>query len=117
MQLSQGSRMTVVANSHIFLDERGVPRIEGAGTRVVMVVMDKLNGLTPEQIHAAYSHLSLSQIHAALAYYYDHQDELDQEIARESKDIAAWRRKAIAEGTQPTRDELQARLRQREKNE
>jgi uncharacterized protein (DUF433 family) len=109
--------MTVVANSHIFLDEKGVPRIEGPGTRVVMVVMDKLNGLTPEQIHGAYSHLSLAQIHAALAYYYDHQDELDQEISRESKDIAARRRKAIAESAQPTRGELVAKLRNRGKKE
>ncbi|MDX1946386.1 MAG: hypothetical protein SFU86_13375 [Pirellulaceae bacterium] len=29
----------------------------------------------------AYPHLSLAQIHAALAYYYDHQQEIDQQIA------------------------------------
>ena len=84
--------MTVVANSPIFLAEREVPRIKGPGTRVVMVVMDTLNGMTPEQIHAA------------PAYCCDHQDELDREIARESKDIAARRPLGRAEDDPVTRD-------------
>ena len=33
-------------------------------------------------MHFQYPHLSLAQIYAALAYYYEHQNELDSEIQR-----------------------------------
>ena len=31
-------------------------------------------------MHFQYPHLSLAQIHAALAYYYDHQAEIDAQM-------------------------------------
>ena len=36
-------------------------------------------GLTPEELHAAFSHLTLAAIYDALAYYYDNRDEIDAE--------------------------------------
>jgi uncharacterized protein (DUF433 family) len=102
--------MTAVTTSHIVLDDRGRAFVEGTPTRVAMIVMDKANGLTPEQIHASYPYLSISRIYAALAYYYDHQAELDAEITREGREIAALRDQSIAAATQPTRAELQRRL-------
>jgi uncharacterized protein (DUF433 family) len=39
--------------------------------------------LTPEQIAARIEHLSLAQIHAALAYYHANRDEIDRDIANE----------------------------------
>jgi uncharacterized protein (DUF433 family) len=75
--------MSTVATTHIQLDENGVAWITGANTKVIEVVIDKLaHGSSPEEIHFQYPHLSLAQIHAALSYYYDHQDELDAEIER-----------------------------------
>ena len=44
------------------------------------------------QIQRQHPHLSLSQIYAALAYYHDHQRELDRDIAarlRKVDEIAA----------------------------
>jgi uncharacterized protein (DUF433 family) len=93
--------MTVVTTSHIVLDDHGRAFVEGTRTRVIMVVMDKMNGLSPEQIQQSYPYLSISQIYAALAYYYDHQAELDAQIADEANEIAAARRQAIAAGLQP----------------
>ena len=50
--------------------------------------MDKLaHGWSPEEIHFQHSHLSLAQIHAAFAYYYEHQDEMDREIMRQVEEI------------------------------
>jgi uncharacterized protein (DUF433 family) len=73
----------VVSIDHIDMDEKGVARIAGQRTKVIHLVMDKLaNGWTPEEIHAQHPHLSLAQIHAAFAYYYDHQAELDAQIDR-----------------------------------
>ena len=70
--------MPVEAATHIWLDDRGVAWIDQANVKVVEVVLDKLaQGSSPEEMHYQYPHLSLAQIHAALAYYYDHQSELD----------------------------------------
>ncbi|HKV39688.1 MAG TPA: DUF433 domain-containing protein [Blastocatellia bacterium] len=55
--------------------------MDDAKVRVIEVAVDKLaHGSRPEEMHFQYPHLSLSQIHAVLAYYYDHQDEMDAEI-------------------------------------
>ncbi len=40
-------------------------------------------GLTPEEIAAKIEHLTLAQIHAALAYYHANRDEIDSDIASE----------------------------------
>src|SRR3981081_3280708 len=75
--------MVAVLNSLIELDESGVPWITGANTKVVEVVLDKMAyGWSPEETHFQHPHLALAQIHAALAYYYDHQDEIDADIER-----------------------------------
>ena len=39
------------------------------------------HGLIPEELVRRFPHLTLAQVHAALAYYYDHREEIDAEIA------------------------------------
>ena len=52
------------------------------------VFLDKLAyGWSPEEMHFQHAHLSLAQIHAALSYYYEHQEELDSDIARRRKEV------------------------------
>ena len=68
--------------SHIVFDEEGRPWIDGTGRKVVEIAIDRRAGRSAEQIHEAHPDLSLAKIHAALAYYFDHQAELDAEIAR-----------------------------------
>ena len=72
--------MTVVPLEYIEVDDRGVAKLIGSRSKVRQVVMDVQNGMTPEQVHDAYPHLSMAQIHAALAYYYDHKEQVDAEI-------------------------------------
>ena len=73
--------MTPVSVEHIALDERGVARIAGSRVKVIHLVMHKTaNGWTVEQLQAQFPHLTPAQVHAALAYYYDHQAELDAQI-------------------------------------
>ena len=85
---------------HIHRDERGVAWIDDSNVKVVEVILDHVQGNSPEQIHEEYPHLSLAQIHAALAYYYDHQSEIDELIrigqaayqrGYESPSNTAWR--------------------------
>jgi uncharacterized protein (DUF433 family) len=84
--------MTAVTATHIFLDEQGRAWIDDTNVKVIEVVLDKLGyGMSPEQIHAEYPDLSLAQIHAALAYYYDHQADFDAEIERQRKEYETLR--------------------------
>jgi uncharacterized protein (DUF433 family) len=44
-------------------------------------------GLTPGEIAAKIEHLTLAQIHAALAYYHANRDEIDSDLAAEDAAI------------------------------
>jgi uncharacterized protein (DUF433 family) len=75
--------MSTIATTHIEIDDQGVAWVADTRVKVIEVAIDKLaHGSSPEEIHFQYPHLSLAQVHAALAYYYDHQTELDAEIER-----------------------------------
>ena len=77
--------MSILAPSHIRRDDHGVAWIDDTNVKVIEVVLDRVAyGWGPEEIHFQHPALSLAQIHAALAYYYDHQAELGAEIARQS---------------------------------
>ena len=75
--------MSTITTGHIRVDDAGVAWIEGTRVKVIELAVDKLaHGWSPEEMHFQHPQLSLAQIHAALAYYYDHQTELDAEIER-----------------------------------
>lgn len=75
--------MSTITTAHIEIDENGVAWIDDTKVKVIEVVIDKIvHGSSPEEMHFQYPHLSLAQIHAALAYYYDNQAELEAEIDR-----------------------------------
>jgi uncharacterized protein (DUF433 family) len=77
--------MAIIERSyeHIVIEEDHVPRIAGTTTKVIEIVLDQqAYGWSPEEIQYQHPHLTLGQIHAALAYYWDHREELDQDIQR-----------------------------------
>jgi uncharacterized protein (DUF433 family) len=64
----------------------GKPRIAGSRIQVKhVVVMYERQGMTPEQIVSEYPHLTLADIHAALAYYHDHREEVNADIQAEQE--------------------------------
>src|SRR5437667_12309236 len=68
---------------HVSLGESGVPLITGTTMKVVELVQEYLaNGSSPEEIHFQHPYLSMAQVHSALAYYWDHKAELDEDIER-----------------------------------
>lgn len=80
--------MTTVLETHIELDEQGRPWVAGANTKVIEIVVEKLAyGSSAEEIHFQHPHLSMSQIYSALAYYHDHQQEMDAEIAAQRERV------------------------------
>src|SRR5215469_2402445 len=75
--------MPAVAQSLIELDDQSVAWISDTKVKVIEIALDKLvHGSSPEEMHFQYPHLSLAQIYAALAYYYEHQSDLDADIQR-----------------------------------
>ena len=75
-------------STQIEVDASGVAWIAGTRTKVKEVVLDKLaHGWSPEEIHFQHRHVSMAQIHAALAYYYENQDELDEDIRRDLEEV------------------------------
>ena len=68
----------------------GKATIDNSRVRVNNVVWLHMQGRTPAQILESYPDLSLAQVHAALAYYYDHVEEIQSELAREDEAEASF---------------------------
>src|SRR5208283_5763722 len=81
---------TAVFATQIELDARGVAWIGGTKVKVTEVVLDKIAyGWSPEEMHFQHPHLSLAQIHSALAYYYENREKLDAQIERDYHEAKA----------------------------
>jgi uncharacterized protein (DUF433 family) len=66
------------AYQHIVLDAAGVPYIANTTLKVVEIMeAQRAYGWSPEEYHLNHRYLTMGQIHSALAYYWDHQSELD----------------------------------------
>ena len=98
--------MPTTVTAHIHLDKRGVAWIDDTNVKVIEVVLDKLaHESSPEETHFQYPDLSLAQIHAALSYYYDHQQAFDAEIERQLLEVEAMAARA---SDSPVRRRLRA---------
>jgi uncharacterized protein (DUF433 family) len=80
---------------HVDLDGAGIPILAGTTMKIAELVMaQRAYGWSPEEIHFQHPYLSLSQIHSVLAYYWDHQSEIDLDIERRSRFVEQARREA-----------------------
>jgi uncharacterized protein (DUF433 family) len=79
----------------------GKPRIEGHRITVQNVVIwHEQMGYSIEEIAAMYE-LTLAQVHSALAYYFDHKEEIDRSIAESNAFVEEMRQKTPSPGTAP----------------
>jgi len=63
----------------------GSPVIKGTKFPVRSVVNYVLRqGISPEELVAEFSHLTLAQVYDALSYYYDHKEAVDQDLQENS---------------------------------
>lgn len=68
-----------------------IPRV-----RVAQIVMDYLaHGWSADEIHRQYPHLRKAEVHSAMAYYFDHTDEIDAEIREEWATAEEEQKRAI----------------------
>jgi uncharacterized protein (DUF433 family) len=76
--------MTALITNHIEITPGvcgGKPRIAGHRIKVQNVVIwHEPMGMSPDEIVYHYPSITLADVHAALAYYYDHREEIRQDI-------------------------------------
>ncbi len=87
--------MTIMSTNHRIESVAGIaggkPRV--AGHRITVqdvVIWHEWQGRTADEIAAEHS-LELADIYAALAYYYEHQPQIDQSIGERDSFVAALR--------------------------
>jgi uncharacterized protein (DUF433 family) len=74
----------------------GTPHIAGTGVTVRTIVRWNRSGLLPEEIALRIGHISLAQVHAALAFYYANQEAMDREMAEEEAESDRIEREHLA---------------------
>jgi uncharacterized protein (DUF433 family) len=80
---------------HVVLDDQQVPIIADTTMKVVALVTPHLAwGWSPEELQYQHPYLTMGQIHSALAYYWDHKEELDADMARRLEFADRMRREA-----------------------
>jgi uncharacterized protein (DUF433 family) len=66
---------------HITVLDNGIAIIANTGTKVTQLVAEVMAyGWSAEELRLQHPHLSMGQIHSALAYYWDHQSKIHQQI-------------------------------------
>lgn len=76
-----------------YIDEQsnirgGNPVITGTGIRVIDIAIEHVyKGYSVDQIIDYHPHLELKHVHAALSYYYENQQKIDQQIRDDRKRI------------------------------
>ena len=72
----------------------GVPIVSGTRVTVRRIAGYYQMGMNVDEILSALSHLRPSQVHSALAYYFDHQEEIEKDL-EESSNIEYWKSQAL----------------------
>ena len=103
-------------NSHVAIREDGTPVMAGMPRfKIEFLAVEATRwGLSPLQIQEQHPDLSLAQIHGALAFYYDNQQEMEERIAAGERYVEEMRSKSQS---QPSRDELLERMRKQRESE
>lgn len=79
-----------IAHSKAHIDH-SVPRpvVFGTDIKVSQIAREVVHvGMAVEEVVSAHPHLTLADVHAALAYFYDHQDAIRQDWAASETRIA-----------------------------
>ena len=71
----------------------GSPIIEGTRVTVNCIARYYQMGMSADEILNSLRHLTPSQVYSALAYYFDHQDEINSDL-EEATNIEHWKKQA-----------------------
>src|SRR4051794_16979554 len=98
------------------VDEGGAVRVGHSRISLDLVVEQYENGMTPEDMVRAYDTLVLADVHAVIAYYLRHRDEVRAYLKQRKDEAEALRAKIEGERPRIGREELLARRAAREKD-
>jgi uncharacterized protein (DUF433 family) len=70
----------------------GAALIKGTRVTVRAVAGYYQIGMSVDEILQSLPHLTQSQVHAALAYYFDHQKKIDRDLVKNA-DVDYWRKR------------------------
>ncbi len=103
-------RMRPTEYPHIFWNvDKDLPCIDGTRLRVQDVVAHHQDGRSIAEIVEMFPPHTPAEVCSALAYYYDHQDEMDRQIEeRRRKAEAALAEIEARQGPSPLRERLRA---------
>ncbi len=91
------------------VDEGGAVRVGKTRISLDLVVEQYENGMLPEDMVRAYDTLELADVHAVIAYYLRHRDEVCVYLKRRENEAESLRRKIEAERPCVSREELLTR--------
>jgi uncharacterized protein (DUF433 family) len=97
------------------VEEGGVVRVGKSRVSLDLGVEQYENGMTPEELVRACDTLDLADVHAAVAYYLRHREEVRAYLERREEEAKALRAKIEGERPRVSREELLARHSAREK--
>lgn len=87
------SMATATSYPHITLDDKGAAHIGQSRLKVKHIVAERLaHGWSPEEVAWQHEGLTLAQVYSALAYYEEHREQIDAEIAADAAFAEAARR-------------------------
>jgi uncharacterized protein (DUF433 family) len=95
-------------------DEAGAVRVGKSRVSLDVVVEQYENGMAPEDLVRAYDTLDLADVHAVIAHYLRHREEVRLYLKRREEEAQALRAKIEGERPRVSREELLARRTARE---
>jgi uncharacterized protein (DUF433 family) len=93
---------TQMSYPHIEQRPDGKLWLIGTQTKVIEVALDRLaHHWDADEIQRQHPHLTLGQIHSCLAYYHDHQEEMDRLVEEQLRTIEGVRGKGAGSALTP----------------
>src|SRR3989337_1971042 len=84
----------VATHIEVRQNRAGQDRAHVAGTRTRVqdvYALSEIHGLTPDQVVEQLPHLTLGQVHAALSYYFDHREQILNELREDQEFVRMMR--------------------------
>jgi uncharacterized protein (DUF433 family) len=91
------------------VDQGGVVRVGNSRVSLDLIVEHYESGMSPEDMVRAYDALVLADVHAVIAYYLRHHEEVRAYLKRRAGEAASLQAKIEAERPRVSREELLAR--------
>ncbi len=91
------------------VDENGAVRVGNSRVTLDLVADQYENGMSPEDMIRVYDALKLADVHAVIAYYLRHRDEVRAYMRQREEQAEALRETIEVKQPRPSRNDLRSR--------